>query len=152
MKRLFPIVAIIGGYLIYHFYETKKAIDNLQIRLAGVSLDTKNTGLLDTVIHVVLSIYNPAPVALAFDQFIGSVLYQGKQVAAFNVGLGQQKQVILANSVSQVPMDAAILNINTLSILPALIANGFKNSDLQIVGTIIINGISVPYSQIGASF
>lgn len=141
MKRIMPLLLIAGGYLAWHLYKIKQAIDLMTIRISNVSLNPGG-GLLQTLLNVTLTVYNPENVTLKFQQFIGSVNYNGEPIANFNVTQASGPIVIGPNSVVEVPMNAEILNINALSNLGGIISSGLK--DMTLVGIIIISSIHVP--------
>lgn len=145
MKKILPVVLVVGGYLLYHFYEVKKAITNLTIRLSSISINGQQTGLLQTVLHFELQVYNPASLALAFQQFFGNVVYQGEIVGSFNISLGSGKIYIQPRGISIVPLDAEIENLNALMMLPSIIKNGLNAMSIQ--GVIVINGIQLPVNM-----
>ena len=139
-------MAIVGGYLLYHLYEVKKAVYALTTKVYSIGLNSQSTGLLNTSLQVVLNVYNPSNVALVFRQFIGSVYYNGVVIADFNVSQGSQNIEIYPESVTQVPLTANIQNINLLSQLPELLRGQIKQNieNMVIQGIIIINGFQMP--------
>ena len=121
----------------------KLTYGNPQIKITDV-------GLLNTKMEIRLDITNPASVDIPLDYFTGNVNYMGKKLSSFTFNANGANVLVKARSVTTLPFNLIVSNINALGdlvkLVEALATGGDVSTVLNVTGSFYAAGYDVPVS------
>lgn len=143
MKKLLLVAA--GGFLLYTTAKKKQMLDNLEFAFAAFKIhkwDISNPLTLET--RLTLNVVNPSNEAQNVQNVFLKLYYKGKFV-----GLVNQKAEQMIKALATSPMEFAV-NLDLQSLVTEtfdIVKNKGQLKGLQLQGTIIASGVSLPINQ-----
>lgn len=141
MKFNLLSLGLIGGAAYYIFNKSKRTVENAvesyTVTPIGARLDT--TYIFSPKLFIKMEVNNPSNLQVNLTGLSGQVIFDGKQIATIN---NSQIIAIKANAVTQFEVNCSINSIQTiLSIV------NFKTLQLDVLGTVEINGIDIDFEK-----
>lgn len=130
----------------YKAMRVKNVVDNLRWSIDSISINKKDTNLLNIALNLRIKVVNPSNEPVSFDGFFASISLKGKHIAEFtrkaNISL------IPGNSFIEVPTSISTLGFASeiFSLLKSLIG-GQINESVLVSGTLYAGGLSLPLRQ-----
>ncbi len=147
-----------GGLVLgalYYFARSASKLNNLEINLSGLKLDSNKTNLSESVLNATLSIYNPNTQDVKFSSFVGNVFSGSTRIGNIDTKTASGTS-LSGRATTKIPVTLSIANSNILqqvaSTLSVLLFGGEKKATLpeefNLLGTLKAENLpAIPISQ-----